>query len=135
LFVAILGLKIPHRLCFLHPWIPNYHILEIVSDDLKNLLSTFADDNWLIRALGRCVDTVSLSSDGDDSIGFCLRGLGDFVYVFAAVEAGNGNLSNILYVPLKLLSMFIFVQHRNIPECANKYASTLGSPMLHYLRS
>jgi hypothetical protein len=98
LLEAILRLKITHRLCLLGPWIPDHYIVQIVSNNFKNLLSTFTNSYWVSRTFGRCIDPVGFSSYRDGGVGFCLCGGSNLINVFAVVEAGDGDLADILLV-------------------------------------
>jgi hypothetical protein len=96
LLETILWLEITHGLCFLRPRIPDHYIIQVISYNFKNLLSTFADCHWMFGALGRRVDPVSFSSDRNGGVGFGLCGGSNFVNVFASIEASDCNLADIL---------------------------------------
>lgn len=96
LFETVLWLKITHRLGLLRPWIPDYYIVQIVSNDFKDFLPPFANSYRVSRAIGRRIDPVSFSGDRDGGVGFGFCGGRNFVDVFAVIEPRNRNPGDIL---------------------------------------
>jgi hypothetical protein len=105
LLETILWLEITHGLCLLRPRIPDDHIVQVISYNFKNLLSTFADSHWMFGAPGRCVDPVRFSSDRNGGVGFGLCGGSNFVNVIASIEASDCDLADILLELSVILSI------------------------------
>jgi hypothetical protein len=62
------------------------------------------------RTLGRCIYSVDFAIDRDGRVRFCLCSRSNLVNVLAIVQAGDGNLADILWVisydPLAVMLCF-----------------------------